>query len=119
VTVVQDPATLQSIAVNNAVSAAKNLPDLIAKAQEVDPSLAAALQGKALALTTGPVINAVVAVVTYAAGKFGLGWDEGTCAIVAWGAIVVSMYVMKWVNPERVTGLFKAKPVTSTTATTL
>jgi hypothetical protein len=112
------PATQESVEINKAISVAKNLPDLIARAQAVDPSLAAALTGKALIASKTPWGNLLATAIAYIVAKYGLGWSESFDELIAGAALVGMSYIMRLVSPARVTGLFKSAPVTSTTTTT-
>ncbi len=113
----QAPETRTAIAINDAVATAKNLPDLIQKAHDIDPSLAAAISGKALIASKTPWGTLLAAGVSYLAAKKGLGWDEATCELVAGAGVLVGAYLMRWISPERITGFFTKKPVDVTAST--
>lgn len=91
------------------VADAKSLPELVAKAQVLDPDLAKALTAKALVAsksTWGPLVGAaVVQLVT----RWGLGWDEGTCDLVTGGIILVVSAGLRWVTSSPIGGVFRNK----------
>jgi hypothetical protein len=92
---------------DDAVAAAKNVPDLIAKAKAVDPDAAAALEGKALITSKTPIGVLATAAISYLAVKYGLGWSQEVDELVAGVAILAASYVMRYVSPARITGLFR------------
>lgn len=110
-------ATPSSVAVNNAIATAKNLPDLIAKVQTADPAMATALTGQALITSKTPWGVLATAAVAYVATKYGLGWSQEVDEIVAGVGILVGSYVMRYISPARITGLFTKKPTSSVTTT--
>lgn len=109
------PATASTVAVNDAVAAAKDLPDLIAKAKVVDPDLAAAITGKALIASKTPWGTLLTTGAAYLSAKYGLGWDESTDELVALGGLVIGSYLMRYVSPARITSLFKKTSATPAT----
>lgn len=100
-----------AIAVNNVIAAAKDLPDLISKAQTVDPSLATALTGKALIASKTPWGTLLAAAIAYLAGKYALGWSESFCELLAGAGVLVGSYLMRFYSPGRITGFFTKAPV--------
>lgn len=99
----------QATAVNDAVASAKSLPDLAAKVAAIDPSLAAGLQSKALIASKTPWGTLLATGAAYVSAKYGLGWSEGFCELVALGGLVAGSYAMRAISPGRISGLFKAK----------
>lgn len=108
--------TVASVAVNDAIATARNLPDLIAKARVLDPGLATVLSGEALIASKTPWGVLLTAGVSYAAAKYGLGWDQTTDELVAGLGVLAGAYLMRYISPGRITGLL-AKTPTSSTAT--
>lgn len=91
------------------VADAKSLPDLIAKAQAVDPALASQLTPKALAASKTPWGVVAGYAVTWLVSHYGLGWDADTCALVAGVAVLLGSYAMRYVTSSPIGGWFKAK----------
>lgn len=97
---------------DEAVAGAKSLPELIDRAQMADPALAKALTGKALIASKTPAGVLLGTGFAYLATKYGLGWDQGLCELVAGGALLAASYVMRYVTAGRITGILtKAVPV--------
>lgn len=94
-------------AIDNAVAAAKDLPDLVSKAQAIDPSLAAALEGKALIASKTPWGTLLAGAIAYFAAKQGFGWDETLCDLLAGAGVLLGSYLMRFISPARITGLLK------------
>lgn len=88
------------------VADAKSLPDLIAKAQAVDPALAAQLTAKPLLASKSPIGTLIAGVVAWLAGRYGLGWDQSTCDLVAGCAVLLGGYGMRYVTASPIAGIF-------------
>ena len=88
------------------IADAKSLPDLIAKAQANDPALAAQLTGKSLLASKSPIGTLAAGVVTWLAGRYGLGWDDMTCNLVAGAAVLIGGYAMRYVTSGPIAGIF-------------
>ncbi|MDB5405410.1 MAG: hypothetical protein JWL84_322 [Rhodospirillales bacterium] len=100
-----------TVAVDDAVAAAKSLPDLVNKVSVADPSLALALQSKALIASKTPWGTLLATGAAYLSAKYGLGWSESFCELIALGGMLVGSYAMRAISPGRISGLFKTKPV--------
>jgi hypothetical protein len=89
------------------VKDAQSLPDLIERAESVDPALAKSLSEKSLVGSKSVWAPAATWVVTWGASHFGLGWDQNTCALVAsllaWVAVIGARYVTR----SPIGGVFK------------
>jgi hypothetical protein len=96
-------ATLDA-AVNTAVADAKSLPQLITTLQTVSPALAQQLTGKSALLSKTPWGTTLITLIAYASSRFGLGWDQDTCALVALLAVFIGSAIMR---------LFTKAPITS------
>lgn len=70
------------------IKEAQSLPDLISRAQALDPDLAKSLTGKALVASKTIWGNAIALIVSWCVTRYGLGWDDNTCALVT-GIIVM------------------------------
>lgn len=97
---------------DDAVRAAQSLPDLIARLNRTSPELAAQFTGKPLIASKTPWGTLVTTGVTYLATRYGLGWDETTCDLVAGGALLLGAYVMRAISNIPISGLVRrAAPV--------
>lgn len=106
-TVAPTPAEAATASVrNDLVAASKDLPDLIAKAQVADPALAAQLTAKPLIASKTPIGTLVAGVVAWAAGRYGLGWDQTTCDLVAGCAVLLGGYGMRYISSSPIAGIF-------------
>lgn len=101
---------------DQAVAAARDLPDLIAKASALDPALAQKFTGQALLASRSPWGTLAGGVVAWLASRYGLGWDSATCDLVAGAGVLLGAFVMRWVTQLPVTGVFRAATVAETTA---
>jgi hypothetical protein len=98
------PATLLKFSgINDVVADARDLPSLVATLQQADPVLAQQITGKALFASRSFWGNFLVPGVAYAAGRYGLGWDHDTCAIVAGGILVVTSAVLRYMTTSPIT----------------
>ncbi len=97
-------------ATNAAVKAAQDVPGLIANLNALDPALGQQLTGKALLASKTVWGGIAIPVVTYVAGRFGFGWDENTCDIVAGAAIALCTIGFRAVTNSPISGLFSAPP---------
>ncbi len=93
---------------DTAVAAAKNLPDLVANLKQIDSPLAQQIEGKPLAASRTPWGTLATGVVAWLAAKYGLGWDEQTCALVAGAATLLGGYAMRLITSAPITGLFSS-----------
>lgn len=78
------------------IAAAKNLPDLISKAQTFDPPLAQSLIEKSLLGSKTAWAPLITWGVSAAASRYGVGWDVATSSMVAsllsYGVLLVVRY---------------------------
>lgn len=77
------PVSTQTMIRSQIVHDAQDLPDLIEKAKDADPALAASLTEKSLLGSKTVWFPMISWGVTAAASKYGLGWDDATAAEVA------------------------------------
>lgn len=84
---------------DNLVRDASSVPDLIAKAEAIDPNLAASLQAKALLGSKTVWAPLATWIVTSVVSYFGVGWDETTstmiASLLAWAAVIVCRYLTR------------------------
>lgn len=86
---------------------AQSLPDLIARAEVLDPDLAKSLTSKALIYSKSIWGNAIALIVSWIVTRYGLGWDDNTCALVT-GLIVMGVTgAMRYVTSQPIDGLLK------------
>lgn len=103
----------QPATVNEAVAAARTLPDLVTKLNAVDPALAQQIEGKALLASKTPWGTLAATAVAYLATKYSLHWDQGTCELVAGAALLIGAYIMRAISAGGpITSLF-AKATTA------
>ena len=101
------PAEAATATVRDRVVAdARSLPDLIEKAKTADPALAEQLTAKPLLASKSPVGTLIAGVVAWAAGRYGLGWDQTTCDLVAGCAVLLGGYGMRYVTTGPIAGIF-------------
>ena len=105
-------------AADEAVAAAKDVPDLVGKLRLADPTLAAQIEGKALLASKTPWGTLACAVVAYVSTRWGFGWSAGTDALVAGGALVLGSYAMRYVTAAPISGMFRHTPVAPAKETT-
>ena len=94
-------------AANDAVAAAKDVPDLVSKLRLADPAMAAQIEGKALLASKAPWGTLACAVAAYASTRWGFGWAQSTDALVAGCALVAGSYAMRYVTSAPISGWFK------------
>ena len=87
------------------IADAKSLPDLIAKAQTVDPALAEQLTAKSLAASKTPWGTLASGIIGWLVAHYGLGWDSATCDLVAGGAVLLGSYAMRYVTKSPIGGI--------------
>ncbi len=105
-------------AADEAVAAAKDVPDLVAKLKLADPALAAQIEGKALLRSKTPWGTLACAVVAYASTRWGLGWDPSTDALIAGCGLVLGSYAMRAITSVPISGLLRHTPVAPAKGTT-
>ena len=93
------PAPKLAKAEDAAVSAARDVPTLIAGLKAVDSPLATQLQGISLIGSKTFWAPIVTHAVTWAVGYWGLNWDaattEAVAGLISWGLMMAGRYVAK------------------------
>lgn len=89
------------------IADAKDLPSLIAAAQQSDPALAQALTGKALVASKTLWGNIVGLLVSWAVTRYGLGWSPDTSALVTGLIVIATTAALRAISSGPITGLFK------------
>ena len=113
-------AATTATAINQAVAAASNLPQLVAGLAAVDPALAEQLTGKAMIGSRSIYAPVATAGVTWLVGRFGLAWDPNTCALVSGLAVFAASVLFRKITNSPITGWFhaaKALPVIGSSST--
>lgn len=95
----------QSSLIDIAIQDAKNLPDLIAKLEKIDPTLAQQFSGKALLASRSPWGVLVSAILGWLVTHYGLGWSDDTVAIVDGLIILASSYGMRYITRAPITSV--------------
>lgn len=95
---------------NKAIAAAQDVPTLIKGLQAANPALAEQLTGKPLLASRTPWGTLAVAGVSWLASRYGLGWDDTTCAVVAGAGVLAGAYAMRAITTSPIAGWFAAKP---------
>jgi hypothetical protein len=88
------------------IAAGRDLPNFLARAEQLDPPTADKWTGKALIASKSPWGTFAGAGVTWLVTKYGLGWDQTACDLVAGGAVLIFAYAMRLVTELPITGLF-------------
>ena len=107
------PVLSSTTAVNEAIAAAKSLPNLIANLYALDPALAAQLESKPLLASKSPWGTLAAGVVAWLSSRYGFGFDETTCGLVSGVAVLLGSYAMRAITKQPVVGVL----VTPTAAT--
>lgn len=87
---------------NAVISTATTAPELVALAEKTDPDLFAALKGMPAWHLYGPPATGVV---SWLAGRYGLGWDAGTCSGIALFLVTAGTGVVHALKPTPVAKL--------------
>ena len=87
------------------IADAKSLPDLLQKASVLDPTLAAALNAKAVGASLTPLGGVVGMIISGVVSHYGLGWSDDVTKIIAGSFVVIGGYLTHWVQQKL------AKPV--------
>jgi hypothetical protein len=95
-----------TVPVTAAISAARDLPDLVNKLQAADPQLAEQLEGKSLVASKTPLGTFVVPAVVWVSAHYALGWDATTCSMIAGALVLIGTYAMRYVTTSPIAGLF-------------
>ena len=78
------------------IADAKDVPSLLASTKDNDPAFYAALTGAHIKNVWIPPIASAVG---WAAARYGLGWDAGTCTAVAGGIVVIGTAIFHYLAP--------------------
>ena len=95
----------KSSLIDLAIQEAKNLPDLIAKLERIDPVLAQQFTGKALLASRSPWGVLVSAIIGWLVTHYGLGWSDDIVAIVDGLIILASSYGMRYITRAPITSV--------------
>jgi hypothetical protein len=93
-------------AVNAAIGAARDLPDLVNRLQVVDPGLATQLEGHALIYSKTMYGQILAPIITLVVTKFGLGWDANTCELATGIVIMIGGVAFRWFTTSPISGWF-------------
>lgn len=80
------------------VASAHSLPDLVAKAETLDPALAAKLKGQAAIASATPVGALLGGAIGLIAARYGLGLDAEMVNLISGGLVLGGGYVAHWVQ---------------------
>lgn len=80
------------------IASAHSLPDLVAKAEVLDPALAAKLKGRATIASATPVGALIGGAVGLIAARYGLGLDVETVNLISGALVLAGGYVAHWVQ---------------------
>ena len=86
----------EQMAVDTAIKAAVNAPDLLAKVETVSPTFAAKLVATKTSIHAAPWGGAAVAAVAWAVNYFGLGWSTDFDAAVVAVAYMAGAYAIPY-----------------------
>jgi hypothetical protein len=89
------------------IADAKSLPDLIAKAAAADPALAKQLTAKPLVASKSVWGSAIALVVSWCVTRYGLGWDDGTSALVTGLIDMAVTAAVRVVTSQPINGIVK------------
>ena len=98
-------------AVNEAIAAAKSLPNLIANLYALDPALVTQLESKPLLASKTPWGTLAAGVVGWLSSRYGFGFDETTCGLISGAAVVVGSYLMRALTKQPIAGFLATPPV--------
>ena len=96
------PTITATAAVNEAIAAAKSLPELIAIAP---PELATQLETKPLLYSKSPPAVALALILSWASTKYALGWDANTCALISGLVAMAAAYAMRAITSKPIAGI--------------
>jgi hypothetical protein len=87
----------EQMAVDGAIKAAVNAPDLLAKVEVVSPTFAAKLTGTVASVHSAPWGGAAIAAVAWASSYFGFGWSSDFDAAVVAAGFMAGAYAVPYV----------------------
>ena len=99
------PVLTATAAVNEAIATAKSLPNLIANLYALDPALATQLETKPLLASRTPWGTLAAGMVGWISSRYGFGFDETTCSLIAGLAVLLGSYAMRSVTKQPVAGI--------------
>lgn len=86
-------------------AAAQSWPDFVAKASVADPDLAAKFTGKALIASKTVWGTLFTMVVSWAVTRWGIGWDDKTCAEVSGAVVMLATAFLRSISDGPITGV--------------
>lgn len=95
----------------------RDFPDMLKKAELLDPPLADKWTGKPLIESKSPWGTLAGGIVAWLVTKYGLGWDQATCDLVAGAAVLAASYAMRMLAELPITGIFTKATVAQVVAT--
>ena len=115
------PILSPTAAVNDAVAAARSLPNFIANLYAIDPALATQLESKPLLASKSPWGTLGAGLVAWLSSRYGFGFDETTCGLVSGVAVLLGSYVMRAITKQPIAGIITTPAITvaAPTATTI
>ncbi len=105
------PILSSTAAVNEAIAAAKSLPNLIANLYALDPALATQLETKPLLASKTPWGTLAAGVIAWVSSRYGFGFDETTCGLLSGMAVLLGSYAMRAVTKQPIAGVLTTPPV--------
>ena len=98
------------------VESSRSLPELIEKARALDPPMAEALTGKALAQsrTVWGVLAALALAETVR--RLDLGWGPDLIALISGLIVMGATIALRWISAGPITGWFSRKSINGATA---
>lgn len=90
------------------VASSHSMTDLVAKAETLDPALAAKLKGRATIASATPVGALLGGAIGIIATRYGLGWDADMVNTVSGALVLAGGYIAHWVQ-NRVTSIVPPK----------
>ena len=94
--------------VNAIVARARSLPELI---EMLPPAMAEQLETKPLLLSKSPWGTLAAAVLAWVSTRYGLGWDEATCSVIAGAAVLLGSYAMRAMTKQPIAGVVTTPPL--------
>lgn len=90
---------------DQAVAEAKNVPELVAGLQAVNPGLAQQIAGKALIASKTPWGTVASGLIGWGVSHWALGWDQATCDLVAGLCVLAGSYAMRYITAAPIRGI--------------
>ena len=112
------PVLSSTLAVNEAIAAAKSLPNLVANLYALDPALATQLESKPLLASKTPWGTLAAGVIAWISSRYGFGFDETTCGLLSGVAVLIGSYVMRALTKQPIAGVLTT-PLPGAAAQTL